>query len=133
MRLSDAGLRRHESRRLCPNHRFPPWLSKTPTRDRSNRPLSDHSELFAKEFRSEVCAIWPDQRAQFRVQEDTPKLLNVAQRCKNRARQFTRKVNVTLSAITESNPNFKASNVMRFHYSRQHDNYSNGSIFGRDC
>jgi hypothetical protein len=38
MRLSDAGLRRRQSKLLYPNHRLPPWLTEDAiTRDRSNR------------------------------------------------------------------------------------------------
>jgi hypothetical protein len=95
-------------------------------RDRSNRLLGDHSELFAKEFRSEICAIGPDQRAQFRMKTDTSKLLNIAQWCKDRTRQVLREVNIALGTVTESNPDLKTGDVMRFDYSRQ-------SIFGRDC
>jgi hypothetical protein len=40
MKLSDAGLRRHPTKLLYPNHRFPPWLAEDTDRDRSNRLLA---------------------------------------------------------------------------------------------
>jgi hypothetical protein len=39
MRLSDAGLRRRQTKALYPNHRLPPWPIEDATRDRSNRLL----------------------------------------------------------------------------------------------
>jgi hypothetical protein len=36
MRLSDAGLRKRQTKALYPNHRFPPWLNETRPRARSN-------------------------------------------------------------------------------------------------
>ncbi len=39
VRLSDAGLRRCQTKLIYPNHRLPPWLTKTRPRDRSNRLL----------------------------------------------------------------------------------------------
>ena len=39
MRLSDAGLRRHPTELIYPDHRLPPWLNEDATRDRSNRLL----------------------------------------------------------------------------------------------
>jgi hypothetical protein len=44
MRLSDAGLRRHPSELIYPNHRPPPWLTEDATRDRSNRLLGEATE-----------------------------------------------------------------------------------------
>jgi hypothetical protein len=42
MRLSDAGLRRRQTKLIYPNHRLPPWLTESAhTRDRSNRWLAD--------------------------------------------------------------------------------------------
>ena len=46
MRLSDAGLRRRQTKVLYPNHRFPPWLTEAATtRDRSNRLLAVTTRL----------------------------------------------------------------------------------------
>jgi hypothetical protein len=39
MRLSDAGLRRRQTKLIYPHHRFPSWLTEDATRDRSNRLL----------------------------------------------------------------------------------------------
>jgi hypothetical protein len=39
MRLSDAALRRRQTKALYPNHRLPPWFTEDATRDRSNRLL----------------------------------------------------------------------------------------------
>src|SRR3984885_12383170 len=39
MRLSDAGLRRRNTKLIYPNHRPPPWLTEDAPRDRSNRLL----------------------------------------------------------------------------------------------
>jgi hypothetical protein len=39
MRLSDAGLRRQQTKLIYPDHRLPPWLNEDATRDRSNRLL----------------------------------------------------------------------------------------------
>src|ERR1700721_1308725 len=39
MRLSDAGLWRRQTKMLYPNHRLPPQLNESATRDRSNRLL----------------------------------------------------------------------------------------------
>jgi hypothetical protein len=39
MRLSDAGLRRHQTKLIDPHHRHPPWLTEDAARDRSNRLL----------------------------------------------------------------------------------------------
>ena len=39
MRLSDAGLRRRQTKLIYPNHRLPPWSTEDDTRDRSNRLL----------------------------------------------------------------------------------------------
>jgi hypothetical protein len=39
MKLSGAGLRQREPKRIYPNHRLPPWLTEDATRDRSNRLL----------------------------------------------------------------------------------------------
>jgi len=41
MRLSDAGLRRRQTKLIYPNHRLPPWLTEDATGDRSNRLLAD--------------------------------------------------------------------------------------------
>jgi len=41
MRLSDAGLRRRQTKLIYLNHRPPPWLTEDATRDRSNRWLAD--------------------------------------------------------------------------------------------
>jgi hypothetical protein len=46
MRLSDAGLRQHQTKALYPNHRLPPGSPKTPPRDRSNRLLDLITEAF---------------------------------------------------------------------------------------
>jgi hypothetical protein len=43
MRLSDAGLRRRQTKALYLNHRLPPWLNEDATRDRSNRLLDDRA------------------------------------------------------------------------------------------
>jgi hypothetical protein len=45
MRLSDAGLRRHEAKLIYPNHRPPPWLTEDATRDRSNRLLDGYADV----------------------------------------------------------------------------------------
>jgi hypothetical protein len=37
MKLSDAGLRRRQTKLIYPNHRPTPWLTKDATRDRSNQ------------------------------------------------------------------------------------------------
>jgi hypothetical protein len=37
--LSDAGLRRRQTKILYSNHRLPPWLTEDAPRDRSNRLL----------------------------------------------------------------------------------------------
>src|SRR5258708_4669956 len=50
MRLSDAGLRRRQTKALYLNHRLPPRLNKDATRDRSNRLLAvkcDHANNLA--------------------------------------------------------------------------------------
>ena len=39
MRLSDAGLRRQQTKLIYPDHRPTPWLTEDATRDRSNRLL----------------------------------------------------------------------------------------------
>jgi len=39
MRLSDADMRRHESKALYVNHRLPPWPTEAAAHDRSNRLL----------------------------------------------------------------------------------------------
>jgi hypothetical protein len=41
MRLSDAGLRRGQTKLIYPNHRLPPWPNEDAPRDRSNRLLDD--------------------------------------------------------------------------------------------
>ncbi len=41
MRLSDAGLRRRQTKALYPDHRLPPWSTEDATRDRSSRLLDD--------------------------------------------------------------------------------------------
>jgi hypothetical protein len=41
MRLSDAGLRRHQPKALYVNHRPLPWLTEDASRDRSNRLLGN--------------------------------------------------------------------------------------------
>jgi hypothetical protein len=41
MRLSDAGLRRRQTKQLYPNHRLPPSPNEDTPRDRSNRLLED--------------------------------------------------------------------------------------------
>jgi hypothetical protein len=46
MRLSDARLRRHQTKLLDPNHRLPPGSPKKPPRDRSNRLLDLITEAF---------------------------------------------------------------------------------------
>jgi len=45
MRLSDAGLRRRQTKMLYPNHRLPPWITEDATRDRSNRLLDAAVEV----------------------------------------------------------------------------------------
>jgi len=45
MRLSDAGLRRRQTKALYLNHRLPPWLNEDATRDRSNRLLDAYVPL----------------------------------------------------------------------------------------
>ena len=45
MRLSDAGLRRHPTKLIYPNHRLPPGLTEDATRDRSNRLLDVAADL----------------------------------------------------------------------------------------
>jgi hypothetical protein len=45
MRLSDAGLRRRETKALYLDHRPPPWLTEDAPRDRSNRVLDDRATL----------------------------------------------------------------------------------------
>src|SRR5665213_44546 len=48
MRLSDAGLRRHPTKLLYPNHRPPPWLTEDASpRDRSNRLLGSSSAPYS--------------------------------------------------------------------------------------
>jgi hypothetical protein len=37
MKLSDAGLRRRQTKLIYPNHRPTPWLTKDATRNRSNQ------------------------------------------------------------------------------------------------
>ena len=49
MRLSDARLRRHETKPFCPNHRLPPWLNEDATRDRSNRWLDTLGPVFMRD------------------------------------------------------------------------------------
>jgi hypothetical protein len=39
MRLSDAGLRRRQTKLIYPDHLPPPWSTEDATRDRSNRLL----------------------------------------------------------------------------------------------
>ena len=39
MRLSDARLRRYQTKLIYPNHRLPPWLTEDAARDRFNRLL----------------------------------------------------------------------------------------------
>ena len=51
MRLSDAGLRRRQTKLIYPDHRSPPWLTEDATRDRSNR-LLDPSGVLAYHPRS---------------------------------------------------------------------------------
>jgi hypothetical protein len=46
MRLSDARLRRRQTKLLYPNHRSPPWLTEAATPgDRSNRSLDRLAKL----------------------------------------------------------------------------------------
>jgi hypothetical protein len=52
MRLSDAGLRRHQTKLIYLNHRSPSWLTEDTPRDRSNRLLevngmNSHCRLIA--------------------------------------------------------------------------------------
>src|SRR5271167_5165162 len=44
MRLSDAGLRRRQTKPIYPNHRLPLWFTEDATRDRSNRLLEGSTE-----------------------------------------------------------------------------------------
>jgi hypothetical protein len=44
MRLSDAGLRRRQTKLLYLDHRPPPWLTEDATRDRSNRLLDSSAD-----------------------------------------------------------------------------------------
>jgi hypothetical protein len=43
MRLSDAGLRRRQTKLIDPDHRPPPSLTEDAPRDRSNRLLDDRA------------------------------------------------------------------------------------------
>ena len=112
---------------MCPETRRPTLL---PTHSKR---LGGYAKFFAQEFRSEVCAIGPDKSAQFRMQTEASELLDVAQWLEDRTGQFMRQVDVALSAIAESNPDFEACEIMRVDYSGHHENYSRGSIFGSDC
>jgi hypothetical protein len=52
MRLSDAGLRRRQTKLLYPNHRLPPYLTGDDTRARSNRLLERIALNRAQTFRT---------------------------------------------------------------------------------
>jgi hypothetical protein len=55
--LSDARLRRRQTKLIYPNHRLPPWLAEDATRDRSNRLLDITMML--------ICAkVFPDNFVQ---------------------------------------------------------------------
>jgi hypothetical protein len=45
LRLSDAGLRRRQTKLIYPDHRSTPWLTEDATRDRSNRLLDACASL----------------------------------------------------------------------------------------
>jgi hypothetical protein len=57
MRLSDAGLRRHPTKLLYPDHRLPPWLTEDVPRDRSNRLLDDTTHHWDSYQQSELIEV----------------------------------------------------------------------------
>jgi len=54
MRLSDARLRRHQTKLIYPDHRLPPWLIEDAPRDRSNRLLGTPLHLQKGLFRIDL-------------------------------------------------------------------------------
>src|SRR5271165_6869383 len=99
---------------------------------RSARPArsGDNTNLGAQKFRSQVRPIRPDQSAKLRIDNESSKLLDIAQGLKHWAGQLGGQVNEPFDAIAESDPDSEISNVTGFHDSGKHQNDSNAPILG---
>ena len=76
MRLSDAGLRRRQTKALYLDHRPPPWLTEDATRDRSNRLLDHIRHRSSDEGTSEPS---PSATHPFRTDPATPRHLQCSE------------------------------------------------------
>jgi hypothetical protein len=98
---------------------------------RLDRSSGGDAQRRAQKLGSEVCAVRPNEGAQFRMNRELAKYFDVFQRLKDGTVQLIGEIDFPLGSIVESQLYRVCANVTTFNDVWQHGIHSNGSICGK--